>query len=222
MIACIALLLLAQDDGFSLNRGPVRFRNVEVRAGILQISDADLSVGDLHEIESDGLNPDRFARLVLKTTESLDAVSFGVRFDFNLFRLAVDGFLGDWEGDGTLSYGQIGGPTTTVPVDLEGDAWGCYFTFEYPALRYRTPTFEGTLGPVLGVNWVHQEVEDVPASPIAFDGEVDALVGSLGLRLDLAVRFDRWEISGEVEPGFAFGQLQGMELRAALGVGLRF
>ena len=222
MIACIALLLLAQDDGFSLNRGPVRFRNVELRAGILQISDADLEAGDLHEIESDGLNPDRFSRLVFKKTESLDAATVGVRFDFNLFRLAVDAFLGDWEGEGTLSYGQSGSPTTTVPVDLKGDAWGAYFTFEYPALRYHTPTFEGSLGPVLGVNWVHQEVEDIAASPIPFDGHVNALVGSLGLRLNLAVRFDRLEISAEVEPGLAFGQLQGSELRAALGIGLRF
>lgn len=222
MIAWLALSLLAQDEGLSLNRGPIRFRSVELRPGILAVSDADLNVGDLLEIESDGLTPDRHSRLVFDRTERLDAFTLGVRWDFNLFKLAVDGFVGDWEGEGTLSHGQVGGPATVVPVDLEGDAWGVHFTMEYPALRYLSPAFETSLGPVLGVNWAHQEVEDVPESPMEFDGHVNALMGSIGLRLNAVVRFDRLELSAEVEPGFTFGQLQGTQLRAALGIGLSF
>lgn len=216
------LLLLAQEDGFHVNVGKVRFRSVELRPGVLKADDLDMNVGDAVEIVSDGLNLDFESRLRFEETTRLDAVTLGVSFDFNLFRLAVDGFFGDWEGEGTLRYGQTGGPFTSVPVDLEGDAWGAHFTFEWPALRYESPFFAATLGPILGANWFHEEFEDVKESPLPIDGHVNALVGSIGPRLTLAVRFDRLEISAEAETSLLFGQLEGTELRAALGLGLRF
>jgi hypothetical protein len=222
MIALLLAAVLAQEDGFQLNTGPVRFRSVELRAGILSASDLDMNVGDALEVVSNGLNPDFSSRLRFEETTRLDASTLGVSFDFNLFSLAVEGFFGDWEGEGILSYGQDGGPRTTQKVDLEGDAWGAHFTFEWPALRYETPAFAASLGPVLGVNWFHEEVDDVPESPLPFDEQVNALVGSFGPRLTLAVRFDRLELSLQGEVDFLFGQLSGLETRAALGIGLRF
>lgn len=222
MIAWLLAAALAQEDGFHLNTGAVRFRSVELRAGSLRTSELDMNVGDLVEIVSDGLNPDFESRLEFEKTERLDAVTVGVSWDFNLFRLAVDGFFGDWEGEGELRFGPEQGPLTTRTVDLEGDAWGAFFTFEWPALRYESPVFAATLGPILGINWFHLEVEDVPESPLPFDGHVNALVGSFGPRLTLAVRFDRLELSAEAEAGALFGQLSGSEFRAALGIGLRF
>ena len=222
MIAALLAAVLAQEDGFQLNTGPVRFRSVELRPGLLSTSDLDMNVGDALEIVSDGFNPDFSSRLNFDETTSLDAFTFGVSFDFNLFRLAVEGFSGDWEGEGTLVFGQAGGPFTTQQVDLEGDAWGAHFTFEWPALRYESPAFSATLGPVLGVNWFHEEVDDVPESPLPFDEHVNALVGSFGARLTFGVRFDRVELSAEVEEAALFGQMSGLQTRAALGLGLRF
>lgn len=222
MIAMTAALLLAQAEGFGLNTERVRFRSVELRGGLLNAGDLDMNVGDLLEIQSDGLNPVFRSRLEIETTERLDATTLGVRFDFNLFRVAVDGFFGDWEGEGTMTYGVDGGMQTVQEVDLEGDAWGAQFSVEWPALRWQDPSFEATLGPVLGANWFHEEVDPVAAAPIPFDGHVNALVGSLGPRLGLAVRFDRVELSAEFEVDYLFGQLQGVETRAALGLGLRF
>lgn len=222
MIALALAALLAQDEGLELNTNPVRFRSVELRAGALRAGSLDMNVGDALEIVSDGINPQFESRLEFRETESLDAFTLGVVWDFNLFRLAVDGFFGDWEGKGTLSYGQTGGAQTVVPVDLEGDAWGAHFTVEWPALRYESPEFAASLGPVLGANWFHEEFDDVPESPVPLDGHVNALVGSLGPRLDVAVRFDRLELSVEVEASFLFGQLEGTELRASFGAGLRF
>lgn len=220
----IALLLLAAQDeeGLHVNTGDVRFRSVEIRPGLLKADDLDMNVGDALEIRSDGINPEFRSRLEFERTDRLDAFTFGVSFDFNLFRLAVDGFFGDWEGEGTLTYGPTAGPTTTLPVDLEGDAWGAHFTVEWPALRYESPELAATLGPILGVNWFHEELEDVPQSPLPFDEHVNALVGSVGPRATLALRFDRLEISAEVEYAFLLGQLEGSGLRAALGLGLRF
>lgn len=222
MIAMTAALLLAQAEGFGLNTERIRFRSIELRAGLLNTGELDVNVGDLLEIQADGLNPVFRSRLEIETTERLDAFTLGLRFDFNLFRVAVDGFFGDWEGEGTMSYGFDGGPQTVQEVELDGDAWGSHFTVEWPALRYQDPLFEATLGPVLGANWFHEEVDPVPGAPIPFDGHINALVGSLGLRLGLAVRFDRVELSAEVEADYLFGQFEGMETRAALGLGLRF
>jgi hypothetical protein len=222
MIALLLSAALAQGDGFEVNTGAVRYRSVELRGGILSASDLDMNVGDALEIQSNGLNPEFRSRLKFEETTSLDAFTFGVSFDFNLFRLGVEGFKGDWEGEGTVTYGEVGGPSTVVPVDLEGDAWGAHFTFEWPALRYETPAFAATLGPVVGANWFHEEVDDVPASPLPFDEHVNAFVGSFGPRLTLAARFDRLELSAQAEIDLLFGQLSGVEARAALGIGLRF
>lgn len=222
MIAYALAALLAQDGDFELNTGPVRFRSVELRAGLLQAGSLDMNVGDALEIVNDGLNPEFRSRLEFEETERLDAFTLGVCWDFNLFRLGVEGFFGDWEGEGTLRYGQTGGPQTVLPVDVEGDAWGAHFTAEWPALRYESPGFAVSLGPVIGVNWFHEEFDDVPESPVPVDGHINALVGSFGPRLDVALRFDRLELSAEVEVSALFGQLEGVELRASLGAGLRF
>ena len=109
MIALLLSALLAQEEGFQVNTGPVRFRSVEVRPGILSTSDLDMNVGDFVEIVNDGLNPDFESRLKFDETTRLDAFTFGVAFDFNLFRLGVEGFFGDWEGEGTVTFGQAGG-----------------------------------------------------------------------------------------------------------------
>ncbi len=222
MIAMTAALLLAQADGFGLNADRIRFRSIELRTGLLSTGELDVNVGDLLEIVDDGLNPSFRSRLEIETVERLDAFTLGVRFDFNLFRLAVDAHFGDWEGEGTMSYGFDGGAQTVQEVELEGDAWGSHFTLEWPALRYQDPEFEATLGPVVGANWFHEEVEPVPGAPLPFDGHINALVGSLGPRLSLALRFDRVELSAEFEVDYLFGQLVGVEARAALGLGLRF
>lgn len=222
MIAILAAALLAQDEGFDFNTGPVRFRSVELRAGLLSAESLDMNVGDLLEIVDDGLTPTFRSRVEFETTERLDAFTLGVRFDINLFRLSIDAFHGDWEGKGTLTYGFDGGFQTVQAVDLEGDAWGAHFTVEWPALRWQSAAFEATLGPVVGANWFHEEVEAVPGAPVPFDGHVNALVGSLGPRLSLAVRLDRLELSAEVETSLLFGQLEGTETRAAFGLGLRF
>lgn len=222
MITWLLAAVLAQEEGFQLNTGPVRFRSVELRGGVLSTSNLDMNVGDAVEIESNGLNPDFQSRLRFDETTRFDAFTFGVSFDFNLFRLAVEGFAGDWEGEGTLSYGEAGGPSTTVPVDLEGDNFGAFFTFEWPALRYESPSFAASLGPVVGANWFHEQVDDVPASPLSFDESVNALVGSFGPRLTLALRFDRVEVTAEGEIDLLFGQMSGVGTRATLGIGLRF
>jgi hypothetical protein len=222
MLAWMLASLAAQEGGIELNTGPVRFRSVELRAGFLQTGSLDMNVGDALEIVNDGLNPEFRSRVAFEETERLDAFTLGVCWDFNLFRLAVEGFYGDWEGEGTLRYGQTNGPQTTLPVDVEGDAWGAHFTFEWPAFRYETPAFALSLGPVLGANWFHEEFGDVPESPVPVDGHINALVGSLGPRLDAALRFDRLELSAEIEVSALFGQLEGVELRASLGAGLRF
>ena len=213
-------LLLAQEGGFELNTGPIRLRGAQARAQYVRVSEVETDLPRAEEREGD---------VFVFTTSRLefgdfeyDGQSLGGVLDLNVLKLSAEAHWGDWEGEGVLTFGDNLGPSTRTDVDLEGDWLGLRFGAEWPALRYTGGAFEATLGPVLGVNWYRFEFEDVAASPLEFDEEIDALVGSLGPRLVLRATFDRFFVTFEAETSYLFDSLSGREDRIGLGFGLRF
>ena len=221
MTALIPLaLLLAQEGGFELNTGPIRFRGAELRGQYVRASDVETDLPYAEEREGNVFNVTT-SRLDFGDVE-YDGQSLGVALDFDVVRLSAEGHWGDWEGEGVLTFGDTLGPTTRMPVDLEGEWMGLRFGAEWAALRYAGETFEASLGPALGVNWYRFAFDDVAASPLKFDEEPDALVGSLGPRLRLRAVFDRFFVTLEAESSYLFDSLEGREDRLGLSVGLRF
>lgn len=213
-------LLFAQEGGLELNTGPIRFRGAELRGQHVRASEVDTALSDAEEREGDVFTFTA-SRLEFGDLE-YDGQSLGAALDFHVFRLSAEAHWGDWEGEGTLTFGSNLGPPTTQPVDLEGEWMGLRFGAEWPALRYASEMFEASVGPAVGVNWYHFEFDDVAASPLKFDEEPDALVGSLGPRLRLRATFDRLFVSLEAESSYLFDNLSGREDRIGLSLGLRF
>lgn len=215
------LELSAPADGFRLNvRTPsVRGMALYAREFVTDRLDADIPFAE--EVRSDGFNPVLRTRLEISEVE-FDAPVLAFAFDLDLFRLSVNVFRGEWEGEGTLTVDDGIRPATTQPVDVEGDVWGFKVALEWPLVEYRSGSVRASLGPEFGVLWVHEELEAIPASPIQFSDDFDQLVGSLGPKLRLGVGLGGFEILAEGLGAYLFDQLKGWSLEASLGVGFRF
>jgi hypothetical protein len=204
------------------NAGPVRYRDVELR---VQAVESGVLKSDLPVVGEFRTTPfmTEYSTLEFGDIEH-EGFTVGVSWDFNLFRLAADFFVGDWEGPGTLRYSTGMQPETVVPLDLEGDSMGLRVGAEWPVMRYLDPSFEIDLGPVVGVNWYQQQFESPSQSPFPFTDDVqNELVGSIGLRLGVRVSLGKGAfvaVEGEIDR--LFGVLEGTEQRVAVAVGYRF
>jgi len=204
-----------------LNLGPVRYRDVELRAQAVRGPDIRT---DLPEIGEYVVTPFMTEYSLLKIGDlEYDGLSIGTSWDFNAFRLSADFFFGDYEAEGTLRYSTGMQPETVVDSPLEGDTLGMRFGIEWPAVRYLSPGFELDFGPAFGVNWQHLTFETPAASPFAFsDTNQNAFFGSFGPRLTIRWNLGRAFVAVEAEVDWLFDTFAGREDRFGIALGYRF
>jgi hypothetical protein len=200
-----------------------RWKGISFRADRFGGSGLRMSVSDPTDIIDDGITPARTVRLGIEKKD-FEAFGAGVVLDFHLFRLSLDAFAGDWEGEGTLTVSDGLNPPTVTAVDLEGDTWGLHFGLHWPGLRGRWGAVEASLGPQLSVGWQHEEIDPVPGDPAGVHhDEVNELVGRAGLRAGLRVHVAEgaW-LSLEGEGALQAGSSRGFVSEISLGFGFRF
>lgn len=211
---------IPRDDGF-FNTGPLIWKGVELHAGWMGAGRLEMDVPDAIASQSQGfLNP----FVVRFEYEELDvqALEAGATFDFGLFRFSFDGFLGDFDGTGTLVVDDGVNPLTRTPVSIEGDFYGAKGGVYWPAFRLRSGPFEAALGPDLTVAWYGETVDSVPGSPLPLGDRVSQIVGGLGPRLSIRYLAPGFDVTVEAEMPFLFGAAQGWGMEFSAGVGLRF
>ncbi len=192
-----------------------------VQAGLFGGSDLDLDVPLAINISSDGVNPP------LRTQFEYDRMSFlaagiGGSADLDGLRLSLFLFSGDFEAEGSLTVDDSTGPLQRSAQDVEGDMHGLRVGAFWPAIRYRSQMVEGSLGPALGVGWIHTEIDDVPGSPLTLKDVTDQLIVTLGPRFSLRGLWGRVSASLEAEYAVVSGDARGAVYEATLGLGLAF
>lgn len=210
------------DEGFEFVFKAPLWRGLEVRAGVLQGSGLRMNVSDPSDIQDDGITPPFRVSLELEEKD-FEALSLGVLLDFDLFRLSIDFFTGDWKGEGVLTVENAPNPPVLTPVDVEGETWGFHFGIHWPALRTRSGPFEASLGPQLSVGWQHEELDPIAGDPVGVHhDEVNELAGRTGIRLAFLYRAgDAW-FSLEGEAGHQVGSSVGPVSSLSAGIGFRF
>ncbi len=231
LVAAFVLLAGAQDEagarpGDEFLRVDVprpRWKGLTLRADAFGGSGLRMHVSDPTEIRNDGITPERRSTLRLDEKD-VEAVGAGVVLDFDLFRLSLDVFVGDWEGKGRLTEVDGPNPPVVTAVEAEGETWGLHVGLHWPGLRGRTGAFEASLGPQLSVGWQHEEIDRIPAASLpVHDDSIDELVARTGLRLGVRLHLggEAW-LSLEGEGAWQFGSSVGFVREFSAGVGLRF
>lgn len=208
-------------SGWEVGGFAVRPVGFFLQAGVFGGSDLDLHVPLAINISSDGVNPP------LRTQFEYDRMSFlaagvGGSADLDGLRLSLFLFSGDFEADGSLTVDDSVGPVQRSRQDVEGDMNGFRVSGFWPAIRYRSQVFEGSLGPALGVGWIHTEIDNVPGSPLTLEDVTDQVIVTLGPKLSLRGLWGRVSASLEAEYSVVTGDARGAVFEATLGLGLAF
>ncbi len=211
------------DENLQVVTSAPRWKGLTVRAGHFGGTGLRMDVSDPTEIRNDGITPEFRASLELDEKD-VDALSAGFVVDFELFRLSLDFFYGDWEGEGDLTVSDGINPTTVTRVEVEGETWGLHVGLLWPALHGRLGGLEGFLGPQLSVGWQHETIDRIPQAPLpVHDDEINELVGRAGLRLGLRMHLGEqaW-FSLEAEGGLQGGSSKGFVHDVTAGFGIAF
>lgn len=211
------------DEGLDVVVTRPRWKGITFRADRFGGSGLKMDVSDPTHLRDDGITPPDHVRLDIEEKD-FEAFGAGVVVDFELFRLSIDAFMGDWEGEGTLTVSDGVNPPVATAVDLEGETWGLHFGLHWPGLRGRWGGLEASLGPQLSVGWQHEELDPVVGDPAGVHhDEVNELVGRAGLRLGVRVHAGEgaW-FSLEAEGALQAGSSVGFVSEISVGFGFRF
>lgn len=209
------------EEGFFLNFIPATFRGGSIFGGGLATGRLRMDIPFALEVESDGVRPPLESRLEFTRME-FDAPAVGIAFDFDLVRVTGLFYRGRWEGEGVLTESDGVHPPVSRSVDLEGDVTGLRAAVEWPLVRYVAEGFEASLGPELGLLWVHQELEPIAGAARQFGEDPNSMVGSLGPRLRVKAVLGRLELFAEGQAAYWFDSLRGRAVEAAVGIGWRY
>lgn len=206
--------------GFQINTGPFLWNGLLVHPTALFGLSLKIGASDV-DFESAGIP----FRLDYGDKE-LWMFGGGIEADFGILRLDVEGFVGGWNGRGTMIQ-QPGDPAETqAEAELDGRVWGVHARLWWPAIVYHGYDVDLTFGPGVGFFWVRETLTDTHVDPesmtIADDATTDEVnekaftlglfltyevpIGSVKLVIEAGVEFP---VAGDLTGGAIFEVLVG-------------
>lgn len=195
--------------------GDIDLGAVSARVSALFGRDVTIRLPDLRMISGGVL-----ARLEYEEL-NLRGVGLGLMADVDLFRLSLDAFRGDWEGDAHLTIDD-GVTVTRSDASIEGDFFGTRVGLFWPALQYRMADSELAFGAAGGFHWLRLNLKETDGEPFELDETRTVVAGSVGPRFSILFRLGRGEIRAEGGGEYFFGDLEGLGGQVTFGYAIRF
>lgn len=151
-----------------------------------------------------------------------EAFGVGLVSDYNVFRISLDVYFGDFEGKGLLTVDDGIVPATQQVVDVEGDFFGFRLEVFFPTIRARTGGLEVALGPALSAGMHLSEPESPREAPLEVKDDIPELIGTIGPRLSVRLQLNGFYLSAEAEAAYLFSSTRGLMEEVSLGGGVRF
>jgi hypothetical protein len=211
----------AWDQGFEFAVNAPVWRGFSLFGGIFSGSGIDMDAPVAINARSNIVDPPLQVKFRYEE-QDFDSSGLGVTMDFDLVRLSAFFFSGEFDAEGVLSVNDGVSPTSSSPVEVNGDFQGFKIGLTWLAIRYRGSGVEAALGPDLAVGWMQHEIDSVPGSPLPLEDTVDELSGSFGPRISFRVFIGSMGISLEAAVPYLFGRSEGFAQEGTVGIGFRF
>jgi hypothetical protein len=208
-------------SGWELGDFRIRPVGVFVHGLVAGGDDLRMDVPVAFASRSDGVNPPLNVRYDYDK-QSFDVSGAGISLDLDGLRFGFDWFTGDFEAEGVLTVDDGVNPLRTTRTGVEGEAVGFRFSASWPGIRHRSEFMEASIGPAVGVGWLHEEIDGVSGSPLAINDETDQLLVTYGARVSLRAFWGRASAALEGELHWIAGDSEGVGGVVTLGLGWAF
>jgi hypothetical protein len=210
----------SEDFGF-IWRNPV-FRGVF--ADYQSFSGNDITMNVPHGVQgvSDGVGASLIQELKWKD-ESFRTIGGRLLVDLDMIRLSTSYFTGSFDAHSIFTVEDTINGTSSSDALIHGKAYGFHVDAYWPMLRYRDLSLDASIGPAVGVGWLHEELTSINLTPpIPLQDSKDILTGTLGAQVSLRYYFDRYSLEGDAEYAFMTGGARGWTRAFTLGFGIHF
>jgi hypothetical protein len=209
-----------EDFGFTW-RNPV-FRGVFADYETTTANSLTMNVPRGIEGETDGGTASLTQQLKWRE-ESFRTIGGRLLVDLDMIRLSTTYFTGTFDAHTTFTVVDSVNGTTVSEPSIHGNAYGFHFDAYWPMLRYRDVSLDASIGPTVGVGWLHEEIKSIDLiPPIPVRDAKDILTGTLGAQVSLRYYFDRFSLEGDAEYGFMTGGARGWTRTLMVGIGIHF